>query len=177
MSKKRKTDILLCYVCQDFTDHKTENCSKVVCKLCGIKGHVNKNCPFTQKSIGQEEKIQCERSNSPHGSVEEGEIVDDLPKFHRHTSKKICPQCFQYNFHSTQKKIHLKDIKEGATVAVFLYLDLSSEEFYYLKSQKPWVKFYQIVPHEYLQLETRQLEFDSAFYLEFLVKKDPKHFR
>lgn len=35
---------ILCYICQEYTDHPSKNCPNVKCKNCGQKGHVNKFC-------------------------------------------------------------------------------------------------------------------------------------
>ena len=36
----------LCHICQDYVDHITPNCPKLICAECDEKGHSKRNCPY-----------------------------------------------------------------------------------------------------------------------------------
>ena len=36
----------LCHICQDYVDHFTPNCPKLICAECDEKGHSKRNCPY-----------------------------------------------------------------------------------------------------------------------------------
>ena len=44
------SQLQLCLLCQDYTDHDTSNCPFMICKNCGKHGHSNKDCPYNYKS-------------------------------------------------------------------------------------------------------------------------------
>ena len=37
---------MLCYICQEHTDHVTKKCPNLQCKYCSQKGHAEKDCPI-----------------------------------------------------------------------------------------------------------------------------------
>ena len=59
---------MLCYNCQEDTDHATKNCPNLQCKYCSQKGHAEKHCPIKiyenseiHSQVRPQSEIPCKR--------------------------------------------------------------------------------------------------------------------
>lgn len=67
--------------------------------------------------------------------------------------------------------------KLGEIVTLFVYMDISTEEYEYLKKKKPDVRLFQSKSHPNLILESKYVAFDNAFYVDFKVIKTTEYLR
>ena len=48
----------LCHICQDYVDHITPNCPKLICAECDEKGHSKRNCPYlVEPEVSKENEV------------------------------------------------------------------------------------------------------------------------
>ena len=48
----------LCHICQDYVDHFTPNCPKLICAECDEKGHSKRNCPYlVEPEVSKENEV------------------------------------------------------------------------------------------------------------------------
>lgn len=150
--------VFLCYLCQEYTDHSTFSCPNAVCKSCKIKGHVSKICPQNIEVLP---------------SVKTEEKSDHF--CHHEDFENPCESCFQYQFHSTEKLVVMNNV--GEIITLFVYMDICTEEYNYLKQNQPHIRLFQAKYHPCLTLESKSVPFDNAFFVDFRVMETSKYLR
>jgi len=81
----------LCHICQDYVDHFTPNCPKLICAECDEKGHSKRNCPYLvapEVSKENEEVRQEAAKNQQRTSAKKVTVQKNVPSYKRTNEEK-----------------------------------------------------------------------------------------
>ena len=68
--------LLLCHLCQPFSDHLTQNCPKLICAECDENGHAKLHCPYLKPPVPPEPP-ELEKSETQNQEIHENISIDD----------------------------------------------------------------------------------------------------
>ena len=81
----------LCHICQDYVDHFTPNCPKLICAECDEKGHSKRNCPYLvapEVSKENEELRQETAKKQQRTSAKKVTVQKNAPSYKRTNEEK-----------------------------------------------------------------------------------------
>ena len=87
---------------------------------------------------------------------------------------QFCSSCLRYKPDPLQKKVlPFHKFKKNGNISIDVEFELSTEEWLYLKENRPMLTFHQPIPHNYYSLVTKQAVFNTVLRLEFQIMKTP----